>query len=197
MVGGAIIVAWIAGLAVLIRREYFRPQVERLAEAAKRVAPGVVYYGVMQGDRQVGFASSIIDTTGSSITVRDYLVADLPLGGKARRASARTNVTLSRALRMTSFDFELNTEGDADSGVRPHRGRQRSRARDRVGEGKAGHAAYSADRAHSASDDRAARPRALRTAEGRQALSCCRSSIRPRWRRLTWDSTCRRNRRSW
>ena len=34
MVGGAIIVAWIAGLAVLIRREYFRPQVERLAEAA-------------------------------------------------------------------------------------------------------------------------------------------------------------------
>ena len=112
MVGGAIIVAWIAGLAVLIRREYFRPQVERLAEAAKRVAPGVVYYGVMQGDRQVGFASSIIDTTGSSITVRDYLVADLPLGGKARRASARTNVTLSRALRMTSFDFELNTEGD-------------------------------------------------------------------------------------
>src|SRR4029079_3676701 len=112
MVGGAIIVAWIAGLAVLIRREYFRPQVERRAEASKRVTPGVVYYGVMQGDQQVGFASSIIDTTGSSITVRDYLVADLPLGGKARRASARTNVTLSRALRMTSFDFELNTEGD-------------------------------------------------------------------------------------
>src|SRR6185503_8739718 len=85
MVGGAIIVAWIAGLAVLVRREYFRPQVERLAEAARRVAPGVVYYGVMQGDRQVGYASSIIDTTGSSITVRDYMAADLPIGGKARR----------------------------------------------------------------------------------------------------------------
>jgi hypothetical protein len=111
MVGGAIIVAWIAGLAVLVRREYFRPQVERLAEAAKRVAPGVVYYGVMQGERQVGFASSIIDTTGASITVRDYFAADLPVGGQARRASGRMNVTLSRALRMTDFDLELNTEG--------------------------------------------------------------------------------------
>ena len=112
MVGGAIIVAWIAGLAVLIRREYFRPRVELLAEAAKRVSPGVVYYGVMQGERQVGFASSIIDTTGSSITVRDYLVADLPVGGKARRTTARSNVTLSRALRTTSFDLELNAEGN-------------------------------------------------------------------------------------
>ena len=112
MVGGVIIVAWIAGLAVLIRREYFRPQVERLAEAAKRVSPGVVYYGVMQGERQVGYASSMIDTTGSAITVRDYLVADLPVGGKSRRASARSNVTLTRALRTTSFDLELNAEGD-------------------------------------------------------------------------------------
>ena len=44
-------------------------RLERLAEAAKRVAPGAVYYGVMQGDRQVGFASSTIDTTDTSITV--------------------------------------------------------------------------------------------------------------------------------
>ena len=49
MVGGAIIVAWLAGLALLVRREYFRPQTERLTEAARRVSPGVVYYGVMQG----------------------------------------------------------------------------------------------------------------------------------------------------
>ena len=112
MVGGAIIVAWIAGLGVLIQREYFRPQTEQLAEAAKRVAPGAVYYGVMQGDRQVGFASSVIDTTTNSIIVHDYLVADVPMGGRARRASARTNVTLSRRLRTMEFDFELNAEGE-------------------------------------------------------------------------------------
>ena len=111
MVGGAIIVAWLVGLGLLVRREYFRPHLERLAEAAAKVTPATVYYGVMQGDRQVGFAQSQIDTLQASITVADYLVADLPVGGKARRASARTNVTLSRGLRVRQFDVAINTEG--------------------------------------------------------------------------------------
>src|SRR5256885_12754204 len=55
-----------------------------------RVAPGVVYYGVMQGERLIGFASSTVDTSESSITIDDYFVADLPVGGKPRRASARS-----------------------------------------------------------------------------------------------------------
>jgi hypothetical protein len=110
MVGGAIIVAWLVGLALLVRREYFRPQLERLAEAALRVTPATVYYAVMQGDRQVGFAQSQIDTMEAAIHVSDYLVADLPVGGKARRTTARTNVTLSRALRVRDFDVAVNTE---------------------------------------------------------------------------------------
>lgn len=111
MVGGAIIAAWLIGLAVLIRREYYRPQLERLAEAGIRVTPGAVYYGVMQGDRQVGFASSTIDTARTSITVADYFAADIPVGGKSRRATARTNVTLSRGLRVQKFDLALDAEG--------------------------------------------------------------------------------------
>jgi hypothetical protein len=111
MVGGAIIVAWLAGIALLVHREYFRPQYERLAEAGLRISPGVVFYGVMQGDRQVGFASSTIDTALTSLTVTDYFVADIPVGGQARRATARTNVTLSRALRVREFDLSLQSEG--------------------------------------------------------------------------------------
>jgi hypothetical protein len=111
MVGGAIIAAWLIGLAVLIRQEYYRPQLERLAEAGIRVSPGAVFYGVMQGDHQVGFASSTIDTARASITVSDYFAADLPAGGKTHRATARINATLSRALRMTHFDLSLATEG--------------------------------------------------------------------------------------
>ncbi len=111
VVAGTIIAAWLAGLALLIRREYFRPQLERLAVAGVRVAPGVVYYGVLQGDRQIGFASSTIDTAQSAITVSDYLVTDLPVGGESRRATARTNVTLSRSLRLKKFDFSMETEG--------------------------------------------------------------------------------------
>jgi len=111
MVGAAIIVAWLAGIALLIQREYFRPQFERLAQAGVRVTPGVAYYGVMQGDQQVGFASSTIDTAQTSLTVADYFVADIPVGGKARRVSARSNVTLSRALRVRQFDISIESEG--------------------------------------------------------------------------------------
>jgi Transglutaminase-like superfamily len=111
MVAGAIVAAWLAGLAMLIRREYYRPPLERLAEAAMRVTPSATYYGVMQGATQIGFASSTIDTAKTSITISDYLVADLPVGGKARRATARTNVTMSRALRMSHFDLAIQSEG--------------------------------------------------------------------------------------
>jgi hypothetical protein len=111
MVGGAIIVAWIVGLALLVRREYFRPQLERLAEAAAKVTPATMYYGVMQGDRQIGFAQSQVDTTKDAITVAEYLVAEVPIGGKARRISARTNARLSRGLRVRSFEIAINAEG--------------------------------------------------------------------------------------
>jgi len=113
MLGGTIIAAWLVGLGLLIRREYFQPRLERLAEAGHRVAPGVVYYGVMQGERHVGFASSTVDTSESSITIDDYFVADLPFGGRSRRTSARTNVTLSRALRMRKFNVSVQADGPA------------------------------------------------------------------------------------
>jgi len=111
LLGSVIIAAWLVGLVVLVQREYFRPRAERLAAAAARVAPGATFYGVMQGGRQVGFASSTVDTTQLSITVNDYFVADLPIGGKARRATARTSATLSRALRLTTFDLSIESEG--------------------------------------------------------------------------------------
>jgi len=111
VIGVLVIAAWLAGLGLLVRREYFQPELDRLAEAALRINPGAVFYGVMQGNQQIGFASSTIDTAESTITVSDYFVADLPVGGKARRATARTNVTLSRALRVRDFDLALETEG--------------------------------------------------------------------------------------
>src|SRR6185369_17672403 len=111
LLGGGVVAAWLAGLVLLVEREYFRPRAERLAAAAARVAPGAVFYGVMQGRRQVGFASSTVDTTQLSITLNDYFVAELPIGGKPRRATARTSATLSRALRLTSFDLSIESEG--------------------------------------------------------------------------------------
>ncbi|MGH7618887.1 MAG: transglutaminase-like domain-containing protein, partial [Gemmatimonadaceae bacterium] len=43
--------------------------------------------------------------------VTNYLVADIPVGGNARRATARTNVTLSRAFHLIKFDLSIKAEG--------------------------------------------------------------------------------------
>lgn len=107
----AVLLAWVGGLGMLVRREYFRPHIDRLAEAALRVQPGAVFYAVMQGNEQIGFASSTLDTALTMIEQRDYLVADIPIGGRMHRATARTNVTLTRTLRVRSFEFAM----DADS----------------------------------------------------------------------------------
>jgi hypothetical protein len=109
-VGGLILIAWGAGVGMTFRREYFRPRIERLAEAALRVSPGAVFYAVMQGEKQVGFASSTLDTAATTIEQRDYLVVDLVAGGQVHRATARTNVILTRTLRVRSFEAEVEAD---------------------------------------------------------------------------------------
>ena len=108
--GIAILAAWGGGVGVLVQHEYFRPRLERLAEAASRVTPATMYYAAMQGDRQVGFASSTIDTANTSVSENDYFVVELPSGATMRRATARTNVTLSRALRLSRFELSFETD---------------------------------------------------------------------------------------
>ena len=108
----AIVMAWVGGLGMLVRREYFRPHIDRLAEAALRVQPGAVFFAVMQGDKQVGFASTTIDTSFTMIEQRDYLVADIAVSGAMHRATARTNVMLTRSLRLRTFEVAV----EADSG---------------------------------------------------------------------------------
>ena len=110
MVSVALLAAWIGGMGMLVRREYFRPQIDRLAEAALRVTPSATFYAVMQGQKQVGFASSTVDTSATMIEQRDYLVADIPVGGRIHRATARTNVELTRTLRVRTFDVEFDVD---------------------------------------------------------------------------------------
>lgn len=102
----AILGLWLVGLALLVRRELFRPDTERLAEMGLRVAPTALFYAVMSEGRHVGFASSTVDTTESAITVVDYLVADLPAAGGTRRTSTRTSVELSRGMRLQRYLVE-------------------------------------------------------------------------------------------
>jgi transglutaminase-like putative cysteine protease len=120
----ALLAAWGAGLTLLVRREFFLGQAERLAEAAMRLSPGATFYAVEQNGTRIGFASTTIDTVENGIEVTDYFVADLPLAGRVHRASARSVVLLSRALALRTFDVQAEaaqtpirvvgrTEGDS------------------------------------------------------------------------------------
>jgi len=104
ILGLAILVAWGVGLTALVRREFFRESSAILAEAAMRLGPGATYFAVEQNGQQIGFASTTIDTTGTTFEVVDYFIADLPVANQIFRASARSVVTLSRALALRGFD---------------------------------------------------------------------------------------------
>ena len=104
---------WLGGLALLAKKELFRPHMDKLGEAGLSVTPGASYYAVLQQGQQIGFASSTIDTTDGGISVRDYLVADLPIAGELHRATARTEVELTRALRVSTFKMQV------DAGLTP------------------------------------------------------------------------------
>lgn len=106
----AILVLWAVGLAALVRRQYFQPNVDRLAEAGTRVTPGAVFYAVLRGGHQVGFASSTVDTIVDGITSTDYLLADVPDGARTRRVQARTTVVTSRALHLRHFDIDVQSD---------------------------------------------------------------------------------------
>lgn len=106
-IAAAILLAWIVGLVVLARREFFRPESERLVAAGLRVTPGGEYYVVRQEGQQVGFASTTIDTTVLGVQVEDYFVVDLFADAQVHRASGRMRGELSRRLHLQRFTLEL------------------------------------------------------------------------------------------
>jgi len=109
----AILVAWALTLGWLVRREVFRPTETRVAEAALAVAPEAAYFRIEIAGRQVGFASSTIDTLPDSLRVSDLVVLDVPVLGRMQRTSARSVAMLSRTLRLGSLTVRV----DSDAGT--------------------------------------------------------------------------------
>ena len=107
----AVLLAWIAGLGLYLRREARNAPAQRLAEAALRVSPGAVFYRVEKDGRQIGFASSTIDTTRGGLLISDYLAADLPVAGREHRATATSDVRLSRGLSLAEFRLSFESDG--------------------------------------------------------------------------------------
>jgi transglutaminase-like putative cysteine protease len=110
VLAAVVVVAWLASLAALLRRELWRPRAEVLAEAALSLPPGATYFAVALGAEQIGYASSTIDTLGDTLTVSDIVVLEIPVLGTVQRTEARTEITLTRGLRLRSFAAFLRSE---------------------------------------------------------------------------------------
>ena len=113
----AILAVWLVSLGWLVKRHYFRPTAERLAEAALAVPPGAFFYHIHVGDRQVGFISTTVDTLADSIRVEDVLVLDVPAAGGLRRQTSRGVAVLTRALRLRSVSVAVDGEAGAWTGL--------------------------------------------------------------------------------
>ena len=110
LLGVLIVATWLGMVGWQVRREYFAPELSRLAEASLALAPGVSFYTLRMGERSVGQASSRLDTVPDGFVVEDVMSLELPALGQTGTAVARTSVRLSPALVMKSFDFQLDSE---------------------------------------------------------------------------------------
>ncbi|MDP3773773.1 MAG: transglutaminase-like domain-containing protein [Gemmatimonadales bacterium] len=114
-----VVVAWLAGLGLLLKREYFKSSTIRLAEAATRVGPGASYYTLSMGGGPIGYAASTVDTIGPTspgdtttpgVRVQDVVVIDIEALGSIQRVELTTDILLTRALHVRSFQGSLNSE---------------------------------------------------------------------------------------
>jgi transglutaminase-like putative cysteine protease len=108
VIATSILVAWVAGLALLLVRELNPSPAERLAEVALRITPITTYYTVEQDGKHVGFASIAIDTVPRALQVTEYMVTEPTAGA---RHSDQLTVRLSRGLSLRDYEA-LTSRGD-------------------------------------------------------------------------------------
>ncbi len=110
IVGPLIIVTWLVMVGWQVRREYFQPELTRLAAATLGLAPGVNFYTLTMGARTVGQATSRLDTIPDGFVLEDVMILELPALGQTGTAVSRTLVELDRALVMRTFRFTLDSD---------------------------------------------------------------------------------------
>jgi len=98
-----VIVVWLAAIGWLVRRELWRTRADVVAEAAMSLPPGALYYTISVAGGQIGYASTTVDTLGDTLRVSEVVVLEVPVPGDVQRTEARTDIALSRALRLRAF----------------------------------------------------------------------------------------------
>lgn len=103
-IGALILIAWALVLGYHARREYFRPEAERLALAARTLPPGVAYYAVYRGRSRAGRAQTEIDTlpAAAGFFVRERIFLNLP-GLGSGESETRTESWYGQGLELDSM----------------------------------------------------------------------------------------------
>jgi hypothetical protein len=104
-----IVALWIAGIAMMLRRNATRTEAQQLAEVALRLQPATFYYIVERDGQQIGAASSSLDTTAKTLIAEEYFVGEYPVaGGKSgARTSARWQTRLTRGFRLVGLTIDV------------------------------------------------------------------------------------------
>jgi hypothetical protein len=106
----AVLATWLVVLAWHVRREYFRPLAERLAEASANVVPTAAFYSITLGDAPIGYAATRIDTLPDGFVVEDDMRLRVKALGSDIPAAARTRVRLGSSLALRDFSFTLRSD---------------------------------------------------------------------------------------
>jgi len=110
ILGWTILLAWLGVLGLHVRREYFKGELVRMAEGARTLAPGVLFYTIRMEDRAIGLATSRLDTVPDGFVFEDMTRLNVPAGGRQQSAMARSRVDLGPALTVRGFDFQLDSD---------------------------------------------------------------------------------------
>ena len=107
-----IVLLWLAGMVMMLRRDANRSEAQQLAEVALRLQPATFYYIIERDGQQIGAASSSVDTTTKVLVSEEYFVGDYPAprGKSVERTSARWQTRLSRAFRLTNINVEVSRQ---------------------------------------------------------------------------------------
>jgi hypothetical protein len=109
VLGVLVLVTWLAMAGWHVRREYFQPELTRLAEATLTLDPLTHFYAIRMGEGTIGTSSSRLDTVPEGFRLEDVTQLDLLAMGESGSAVVRTRATLSRTLRLLDFEFLLQS----------------------------------------------------------------------------------------
>lgn len=124
-VAGIILVVWGGALGWLGVRQLDRRGAP-VVDDTRTISPSAAFYTVSLDARQLGFASTTVDTVPEGLIIDDRLVLELPTGDTVTRTDVRTLANLTNAMRLEHFQvavgapegrFSMDATVEADTAV--------------------------------------------------------------------------------